>query len=135
MSAFLYFSQGKRSQIKESNPDMKNTEISQVLGEQWRNLNANDRSPFVDMEKIEREKYKKCMAEWKIEHEKSESNRKAQAMDAAEQSAYANESQQVMGGPLGMSAHMPGFPPLAPPKGMFPGQFPSVYHRTFCVYS
>jgi HMG (high mobility group) box len=65
MSAFLLFSQGRRGNIKEDNPGMKNTEISRLLGEQWRNCTDAERLPFVEEEKELREKYKIALSEWK----------------------------------------------------------------------
>jgi len=86
MSAFLYFSQGRRRQIKEANPTLKNTEVSRMLGEMWRNASEEDRRPHVEKEKREREKYKVAMADWRREYEaRVESQKKAQA----EQTAYS----------------------------------------------
>lgn len=83
MSAFLYFSQGKRSQIKNENPEIKNTEVSRILGELWRNLSAEERFPYVEQEKIERGKYKIATAAWREEHElKQEADRKMQEMQS-----------------------------------------------------
>jgi hypothetical protein len=70
MSAFLHFSQGKRSKIKEKQPEIKNTEVSRLLGEMWRNCSEDDRKPYVEKEKKERGVYKMAMAEWKVEFEK-----------------------------------------------------------------
>lgn len=44
---------------------MKNTEISRLLGEQWRNCTDAERLPFVEEEKELREKYKIALSEWK----------------------------------------------------------------------
>ena len=65
MSAFLYFSQGKRTEIKEERPEIKNTEVSRVLGEMWRNLSAEERAPYVERERQVRETYKIAIAEWR----------------------------------------------------------------------
>jgi len=45
MSAFLYFSQGRRSEIKAANPELRNTQVSRILGEMWRNLSDDQRRP------------------------------------------------------------------------------------------
>jgi len=76
MSAFLFFSQGRRSQIKAKNPELKNTEVSKMLGDLWRNCPDDDRRPYVEKEKIEREKYKIAMAKWKVEFKKLEEEEK-----------------------------------------------------------
>ena len=85
MSAFLFYSIGKRQQIKEKNPEMKNTEISRVLGEMWRALSEEGRRPFVEKEKSEREKYKIAIAEWrkKDKAKQEEAERKAQTEQVA----------------------------------------------------
>ena len=76
MSAFLFFSQGRRSQIRAKNPELKNTEVSKMLGDLWRNCPDDDRRPYVEKEKIEREKYKIAMAKWKVEFKKLEEEEK-----------------------------------------------------------
>ena len=141
MSAFLYFSQDKRREIKESNPTIRNTEISRILGEMWRNASEDVRRPHIEKEKEEREKYKIAIAKWRVEHEKKqEDERKRQADQAAYMSSvYHNE--QVPGTPG--SPHDPtgaGVPPNQypphqagpagyeaggpPPPGSYPGHPP-----------
>lgn len=70
MSAFLYFSQGRRQHIKEKHPEMKNTEVSRLLGEQWRNATDEERKPYIEKEREEREKYKVSIADWRENFEK-----------------------------------------------------------------
>ena len=72
MSAFLLWSVGRRRQIKEKNPKIKNTEVSKILGDIWKKCTDEERRPHIEKEKVEREKYKLAMAEWKIEFEKRE---------------------------------------------------------------
>lgn len=68
-SAFLLFSIKKRKELKEQNPDLKNTEISRMLGEEWRKTSEQEKHPFIQQEESERELYKLRMAEWKKEKE------------------------------------------------------------------
>ena len=91
MSAFLYFSQDKRRQIKEEHPTIRNTEVSRILGELWRNASEKEKRPHVEKEREEREKYKVAIAEWRKEYEKKmEEQRKQQA----EQAEYMNNMYQ-----------------------------------------
>ena len=88
MSAFLYFSQDKRREIKEKYPSMRNTEVSRKLGDLWRNASEEERTPHIEREKVEREQYKNEIAEWRKKHEeKMEEQRKAQAKAQAEHTA------------------------------------------------
>jgi len=67
MSAFLFFSQDKRRMIKGENPGMRNTEISRVLGEMWKEASDEMKSPHVEREARERAKYKLDIARWRKE--------------------------------------------------------------------
>ena len=55
----------KRKELKERNPELKNTEISSILGELWRKTADEEKRPFVQQEEIEREKYKEKMSVWR----------------------------------------------------------------------
>lgn len=88
MSAFLYYSQGRRREIKDANPALKNTEVSRLLGEMWRGAPVEEKRPFVEKEKEEREKYKVRIADWRKDHEaKQEKEKKDQEQ---QQAAWAN---------------------------------------------
>lgn len=65
MSAFLKYSQNKRSDVKEQNPDMSNTDVSRLLGEMWRNASEEDRRPYVEDEETERALYKEQIKNWR----------------------------------------------------------------------
>lgn len=83
MSAFLYFSQDKRRKIKDANPGMRNTEVSRILGEMWKNASDAERNPHIDREATERAKYKVAIAKWRKEDiVRKEAEKKAQAEQA-----------------------------------------------------
>jgi HMG (high mobility group) box len=65
MSAFLKFSQSRRTEVKKENPDMSNTDVSRLLGEMWRNAPPKEKAPYVDKEEIERAQYKIDIAKFK----------------------------------------------------------------------
>lgn len=78
MSAFLFFAQDRRPELKERYPTVKNTDISRMLGEMWRNAPDKIRQPYIDREKSERDKYKLDLEEWRTEREaKLQRERKA----------------------------------------------------------
>ena len=82
---------------------MKNTEISKLLGEMWRNASETDRKPHIDREMRERTKYKIATAEWKEKEEvKKEAARRAleEQMEQMRQYGMQNSHphQQVQGG-------------------------------------
>jgi structure-specific recognition protein 1 len=64
-NAFMFFSAAKRAEIKESNPDMKSTDISKQLGLLWKALSDDDKKPFELLAATEKEAYDKAMAAYK----------------------------------------------------------------------
>lgn len=67
MSAFLKYSQKRRTRVKQENPDMSNTDVSRLLGEMWRNAAPAERAPYVEEEERERAQYKDDIAAWRGE--------------------------------------------------------------------
>lgn len=126
MSAFLYFSQGRRSQIKQENPDMKNTQISAILGERWRNLSEEEKAPHVEKEQAERAKYKVAIAKWKAENEaKLEEQRRIAAEQAELAASLPPEPPQAFQDPFLFPAPAPG--QTLPNSALFPGNPPAPY--------
>lgn len=92
MSAFLLFSQGRRADVRKQNPDIKNTEVSRILGELWRGSTDEEKKPFVEKEKELREKYKVEMEGWKEkagERKEEEMKRQKEQMEQRLQYEYA----------------------------------------------
>ena len=57
MSAFLMFAQDWRKNVKEENPDMTNADVSRLLGEKWRSMDDEARTPYREREEQERRLY------------------------------------------------------------------------------
>ncbi|KAL7579085.1 hypothetical protein ACA910_019120 [Epithemia clementina (nom. ined.)] len=140
MSAFLYFSQGKRTLLKKQHPDMKNTEVSRLLGEMWRNAPDSEKRPHIEKEKEEREKYKIAIAEWRKDAEARQEAQKQAAAEwtAAEQQATTSAAASSMEQAAAMPPSGHHFPrdhgyahhqsPLPPAQYMYqPPPFPYPY--------
>lgn len=66
MTAFLYFSQEKRAEVKEANPDMKPTEITTELGRMWKEDYADEKSKkkWVKMAEKDKARYQEELADY-----------------------------------------------------------------------
>ena len=67
MSAFLKFSQTRRTMVKKENPDMSNTDVSRLLGEMWRNASPKETAPYREQELLERANYNNEIKKFKAE--------------------------------------------------------------------
>ena len=69
-SAFLKFSQKRRSVVKISHPHLENKDVSMLLGEMWRNATAKEKEPYVEREKRERAIYNEQIKKFREEEAK-----------------------------------------------------------------
>jgi hypothetical protein len=122
LSAFLYFALIERPKLQEKNPDMANTDVSRLLGELWRNGSEEDKRPFVEQEKKEREKYKVAMEAWKEEKviKEAQERKKREEMAASWNAYYSSQgvptSESVPPVMMNKQAYTPsphGYPPYS----------------------
>lgn len=48
MNAFMVWAARRRKQIAEENPRMHNSEISKILGGEWKEMTDTDKKPYRD---------------------------------------------------------------------------------------
>lgn len=65
MSAFLAFSNERRGEVAEANPNLGNAEISRVLSRMWKEAPDHIRKKYREREAEERANFKMRMTEWK----------------------------------------------------------------------
>ena len=98
MSAFLLYSQAMRAQVRADHPNTKNTDISKLLAERWRQASEEEKRPFIELEKEQRTQYKEAMAAWLEQKQKKD-------QEAVQQRASFGQLQQP---PLGALGYLPG---------------------------
>jgi structure-specific recognition protein 1 len=66
LSAYLFFSNAKRDQVKLENPDIagKVGDIAKKLGEMWKELSDADKEPYNKMAEQDKERYAREMANY-----------------------------------------------------------------------
>lgn len=57
ITAYFYFAAEKRPEIKEKNPSFGITQIAALIGEQWRNLEDDDKCPYEEQAAQDKERY------------------------------------------------------------------------------
>lgn len=65
MSPFLFFSNEKRGQIQTENPSLKITEVSVKLGEIWRDMTEEEKEPYMQKSREDRDRYHAQQDEFK----------------------------------------------------------------------
>ncbi len=92
MSSFLYFSKERRDAIKAKYPKLKNTEISSLLGEQWRNASEEERRPHIEMELEQRKLYKVAIEEF---NRKEKARKQRESDEAAAKMYHAQQPSNI----------------------------------------
>jgi hypothetical protein len=75
-SAFLSFSNSRRAAVKQENKQATNAEISGILSTMWKEAPDDLKKKYMDQEAKAREEYKKRMAEWRVENDKTKKRKK-----------------------------------------------------------
>ncbi len=61
----MFFSQETRAEIKKDSPGASVGEVAKELGKRWKKMSVDDRVPFEEMAKTDRERYLQEMTEYK----------------------------------------------------------------------
>lgn len=83
-----------RQKLKKENPDLKNTEISCLLGKRWKTATTEERRPHREREEKEREAYKKNISEWRAKKDEDEKAMRRRREDIAGQFVKSGLFQQ-----------------------------------------
>ncbi|KAJ3694121.1 hypothetical protein LUZ60_009601 [Juncus effusus] len=65
MSAFMFFSNSERDNIKKATPGLQFTEVGKALGDKWKKLTAEEKEKYEKMAKVDSVRYKKEMETYK----------------------------------------------------------------------
>lgn len=69
MSAFLSYSQEMRPRVRDEMPGLKNSDVSVVLAQRWRDASETEKRPHQERERWDRQKYYQDLAVWKAAEE------------------------------------------------------------------
>merc|ERR1711943_23619 len=57
LNSFLLYCKDHRDIVKEANPGKHNSEISSILGKQWRGMSLDEKKKYKDLAKFRRKEY------------------------------------------------------------------------------
>merc|ERR1711936_249156 len=52
LNAYMMFANEKRPELQKKHPELKITEIAKMIGEEWRSMSDDEKSPYTREEKI-----------------------------------------------------------------------------------
>ncbi|PIA17844.1 high mobility group box, partial [Coemansia reversa NRRL 1564] len=57
LSAYMYFSQEKRPEVKKDNPDATFGSIGKILGQMWTSLAESEKAPYLGLAQKDKVRY------------------------------------------------------------------------------
>ena len=93
-SAYLFFCQANRPEVKEANPSFKATEIMAELGRMWKELPDDEKVEFEEQAAEAKEKYLQEKTEWEEKTGLELSPKKPKSKAKAKPKAKADEEPQ-----------------------------------------
>eukprot|EP00456_Euglypha_rotunda_P035166 TRINITY_DN2710_c0_g1_i9.p1 TRINITY_DN2710_c0_g1~~TRINITY_DN2710_c0_g1_i9.p1 ORF type:complete len:178 (-),score=55.68 TRINITY_DN2710_c0_g1_i9:22-555(-) len=59
LTAWMYYGQERRPKLKAKHPDMKQSEILQIMGKEWKELSKDEKKPFDEQAAKDKKRYEK----------------------------------------------------------------------------
>ena len=72
LSAYIFFCQAKREEVKEANPELKSSEVMSELGKLWKALSDKKKKPFEKLAEEDKKRYAEEMKEYVPTEEEKE---------------------------------------------------------------
>ncbi|KAI9503273.1 high mobility group box domain-containing protein, partial [Coemansia spiralis] len=57
LSAYMFFSQAKRAEVREKNPNASFGSIGKMLGDMWKGMSEADKIPYVKLAEKDKVRY------------------------------------------------------------------------------
>lgn len=118
MSAFLSYSNSKRSSVKRQNQGLTNAEVSRVLAAMWKNAQVDEKQVYIDEEFKLRQKYKLDISEWRANEEKEKEVQRKHREDMALRTLENHKRQMDGQDHDGLATSREGLPQLQIPPHM-----------------
>ena len=98
-SAFLFWSQVVRAKLKVQFPSLPNIELSRKLGILWANASDEEKAPYLEKEKADRNRYKEAMVKWRADAPVRKAQEEAHQQWVLQQQQHLQQqtAQQLLG--------------------------------------
>ena len=73
-TAWIFFTNDMREKVKADNPDAKTTDLTKIMSPMWKALSPEDKKPYEDKAKADKERYEKEMENYKGSDSDSDSD-------------------------------------------------------------
>jgi len=71
-TAFFFYTADIRPQVKEENPGLSVGELAKIHGKMWKALSDEDKAPYLEKNKKDKERYEKEKAEYEAKNDSDE---------------------------------------------------------------
>jgi len=73
LSAYMFFANEQRDNVREENPGISFGQVGKVLGERWKALNEKQRTPYEAKAAVDKKRYEDAKAVYNADAEEEES--------------------------------------------------------------
>ncbi|KAB8291129.1 hypothetical protein EYC80_009817 [Monilinia laxa] len=74
LSAYMFFANEQRDNVREENPGISFGQVGKVLGERWKALNEKQRGPYEESAAKDKKRYEEEKANYNADAEEEESS-------------------------------------------------------------
>ncbi|KAI9644921.1 Non-histone chromosomal protein 6 [Ciborinia camelliae] len=74
LSAYMFFANEQRDNVREENPGISFGQVGKVLGERWKALNEKQRGPYEELAAKDKKRYEEEKANYNADAEEEESS-------------------------------------------------------------
>jgi hypothetical protein len=92
LNSFMLFSQEQRPSLKEQNPDMHHSDISRLIGQQWRNLTKAEKDVYIAQARRVKEEHKRANPGYKYQPKRRGSASKLKSAGSSSRSSSSSSS-------------------------------------------
>lgn len=86
----MYFSAEYREKLKNENPELSFGQLGKACGEKWKSMDSDEKAPYEEKAKKDKERHKKEMAEYKAK-QKAETEKAAADSDGLDDDSDDDE--------------------------------------------